>query len=288
MLRIFFSWQTDLEKHRSIIQGALDAAAKRVGEVKIDHATRDEIGAVEIDNKIFEKIKRADLFVADLSIIGKLGVKKRKSPNPNVLYETGFALSELGEECLFLVSQNENDGSDKFPFDLRNRRIAFFDFSDQNTKTFLSRDFEGFFRMHNARGKVDESNSPKTSILLRSNTADWNNWSAMVPSFRVRITVDNYLNDKPNFIEQAFLTATDGESDTWQTNHYKIGAGSINQRFKIDAYDKQDVEVFMNIGGNVVFGQTRPDKPDLDRDSIKANFVLADGSMIVHKVKINY
>src|SRR5258708_7972629 len=121
MRKIFYSWQSDIPKYRSYIQESLETAAKLVGDIQIVTASDDSTGAFRIDSKILEKIDGSEMYVADLSIVGNLG-KKRKSPNPNVVYETGYAHKRVGEENMFLIANQESYGTEKFPFDIRNRR----------------------------------------------------------------------------------------------------------------------------------------------------------------------
>ena len=58
-------------------------------------------GAPDIARAILEKIAAADLIVADISIIN--GDRDgRRTPNPNVLIELGYALCALGPERVVL------------------------------------------------------------------------------------------------------------------------------------------------------------------------------------------
>lgn len=83
-------------------------------------------GSPDITQTIFDKIEKSVLFVCDISIVSSL--KTKKTPNPNVLIELGYALSKLGWEhiiCLF----DGNTGSINdlpFAFDLRQKRITVF------------------------------------------------------------------------------------------------------------------------------------------------------------------
>lgn len=87
-----------------------------------DRDTIGRSGSPDISEVIFDKIEKSILFICDISIVTK-GESTRKSPNPNVLIELGFAVKQLGWErviCLF----NENTGNiEDLPFDLRQKRI---------------------------------------------------------------------------------------------------------------------------------------------------------------------
>jgi hypothetical protein len=87
---IFYSWQSDLPNgtNRTLIENTLKDTAKEIGEENadiepvIDRDTQGVAGAPNIATAIFQKIDSADIFVADVSIIGS--AKKRSVPNPNV------------------------------------------------------------------------------------------------------------------------------------------------------------------------------------------------------------
>lgn len=125
---VFYSWQSDLSNgtNRTLIEASLKEAASEIQTEKadvepvIDRDTQGVAGAPNIATAIFQKIESADIFVADVSIIGK--VKKRAVPNPNVLIELGYALKALGHERIVLVFNTAFGKVEKLPFDLRMHR----------------------------------------------------------------------------------------------------------------------------------------------------------------------
>jgi hypothetical protein len=129
--QIFYSWQSDLPNatNRAFIQQALENAGKAIGADKtievepvIDRDTQGVAGAPDIAKTIFEKIKAADVFVADVSIIG--GRRKgRPTSHPNVLIELGYALHALGDERVLLVFNAAYGKVEQLPFDLKMRRV---------------------------------------------------------------------------------------------------------------------------------------------------------------------
>jgi hypothetical protein len=128
---VFYSWQSDLPNNSNwgFIEKALRKAANAISdddsievEPVIDRDTFGIGGSPDISATIFSKIAKADVFVADVSIINK-NESGRKVPNPNVLIELGYALSELGYEKVILVMNLEYGGIDLLPFDLKTKRI---------------------------------------------------------------------------------------------------------------------------------------------------------------------
>jgi hypothetical protein len=131
---VFYSWQSDLPNacNRGFIQQALENAAATIRaddtvevEPVVDRDTQGVPGAPDIASTIFAKITAADIFVADVSIVGREG--ERASPNPNVLIELGYAFKALGPERVILVFNRAFGKIEELPFDLRMRRVVVFD-----------------------------------------------------------------------------------------------------------------------------------------------------------------
>lgn len=139
---VFYSWQSDLPNtsNRGFIEKALKKAVKEIVndesigvEPVIDRDTAGVGGSPEISGTIFEKISKADVFVADVSIINK-SAEGRKVPNPNVLIELGYAFKSLGHSRVILVMNMEFGGLEQLPFDLRTRRVLTYDTTQEKTK----------------------------------------------------------------------------------------------------------------------------------------------------------
>lgn len=73
---------------------------KQDGEVQvepvIDRDTVGVSGSPDIGQTIFQKIDKAAVFVADVSIINAGSDEDRQTPNPNVLIELGYAMRAIG------------------------------------------------------------------------------------------------------------------------------------------------------------------------------------------------
>ena len=117
-------------------------------EVAIERDTQGVPGSPDIAATIFEKIKEASAFVADVSIVNKSSRSapwyrrtssfgrddsRRLTPNPNVLIELGFAFAELGDSRVIMVMNTHFGGPEKLPFDLRKRRVIQFSASPSDT-----------------------------------------------------------------------------------------------------------------------------------------------------------
>lgn len=132
--KIFWSWQSDTpaSSGRDFVKECLRDAIKQFSEAselneadrpELDHDTKGAPGLVAIADTIFEKIDAAALFVADVSFTGASLDGTKKTPNPNVLIELGYAFKSLGAPRIVLVA-NRADGfkPEDLPFDLRHRR----------------------------------------------------------------------------------------------------------------------------------------------------------------------
>jgi hypothetical protein len=89
----------------------------------LDRDTVGTTGSPDIAQTIFNKIATSSAFVADVSIV--TGVKrkgKRRSPNPNVLIELGYAVGKLGWHRVILVANTKFGPIEDLPFDIRARR----------------------------------------------------------------------------------------------------------------------------------------------------------------------
>ncbi len=141
---VFYSWQSDLPNNtnRGFIDSVLSKAVKDMHAAdsydvvpSIDRDTSGVPGAPNISETILEKIRSCDAFVADISIVtGDKRNGQRPSPNPNVLIELGYAISELGwgRIILFCNTLYGNDGD--LPFDIRQHRRINYELAQRDPK----------------------------------------------------------------------------------------------------------------------------------------------------------
>ena len=128
---VFYSWQSDTPNaaNRSLILRALEDAAKDIAgdasiniEPVVDRDTQNVAGSPDIGRTILDKIEKADVVVADVTIINT-GADGRLTPNPNVLVEVGYALAVHTESRLILVENLAFGSPEQLPFDLRQKRV---------------------------------------------------------------------------------------------------------------------------------------------------------------------
>lgn len=147
-IRVFYSWQSDLPNNtnRSFIENALKDAAKGIQsdnslnvEPVIDRDTLGVSGAPNIAEVILQKIDQSQVFVADVTIINS-GTRKRRTPNPNVVFELGYAMARLGSQHLILVFNTAYGKVEQLPFDLKMQRNITYSVKDELDKTLVKKD----------------------------------------------------------------------------------------------------------------------------------------------------
>lgn len=134
---VFFSWQSDIKSNRNFIEKALERAANEVAsdgsigiEPVVDRDTRGVPGAPDIGTTILTKVRGADVFVGDVTIIND-GSSGRTTPNPNVLVEVGYALATLGDARVVLIQNRAYGPPEALPFDLRQKRALVYNLPEE-------------------------------------------------------------------------------------------------------------------------------------------------------------
>lgn len=140
---VFYSWQNDSPKktNRTAIADALDAAGlalkndftDRGFQLRIEEATRNEPGSPNIPQRILEKIDGCEVFVCDVTTIN-IDAKnvKRTTPNPNVLFELGYAVARLGWQRIVMLFNTAFGKMADLPFDIDRQRASGYRLEDKN------------------------------------------------------------------------------------------------------------------------------------------------------------
>lgn len=142
--KIFYSWQSDLpgNKTRNFIRDCIDEAIdlaeeSEAIEAERDEATKDTTGSPNIVTTLFSKIDECDLFIADVSLCFTSNTpEEKKSPNPNVLLELGYAVKTLGWERVICLCNT--DFGKEYPFDIAHNRITNFSLEGKSKKAVKS------------------------------------------------------------------------------------------------------------------------------------------------------
>lgn len=130
---IFFSWQSDVGKqaNKTYIEAKINKAISNLKvrnaalNIYLQESTRNETGSPEIVDVIIRKITNCDIFICDVTPILTFTNEYETMkciPNPNVLFELGYAVGSLGWDRIILVWNDQYGNSQYAPFDIRNHR----------------------------------------------------------------------------------------------------------------------------------------------------------------------
>lgn len=128
---IFFAWQADRPKklnHYLIRDAAKDACARITADpqkdwnVTLDSDTQGTPGMCDIPNTILDKIRKCDVFLADLTLVAETeGEPSKHLPNANVVFELGYAARQLGFKSLIGVVNEAFGRVEGQVFDIKRR-----------------------------------------------------------------------------------------------------------------------------------------------------------------------
>lgn len=140
IIRVFFSWQSTLDKknNTNFIRSALEKAKAKIEnsqkgiDIILDEATRNVPGSPDITTTIQSKIALSQIVISDITIIDGLD-RKKSFPNPNVMFELGYAVSELGWNRIIALSNDlYKFRPEDLPFDINKQRVS--SFNSENGK----------------------------------------------------------------------------------------------------------------------------------------------------------
>lgn len=129
-ISVFYSWQSDSPSavNKTFIENVLRDAIVEVSpdntfriDASLDRDTKGVAGAPAIADTILSKIDKCGIFVADVTLVAKTE-RNKQSPNPNVLFELGYAVARLGWERIILVMNTAFGTPEDLPFDFQHRR----------------------------------------------------------------------------------------------------------------------------------------------------------------------
>lgn len=141
---VFYSWQSDLPKKTNLqaIRTALRAASSNAEAelsdhnllLRVDEATRDVPGSRNIPDEIRRKIAASDIFVCDVTPIFKTSDGQPKSgANPNVIFELGYAVAQLGwDRVILLFNKSFGDLPNDLPFDFDRHRTSAYTLAEKS------------------------------------------------------------------------------------------------------------------------------------------------------------
>lgn len=134
-MRLFFSWQSDIPSNKNIIRKSLQKICNEL-DIEYTEDTRDEAGGDHVVDVLLRKISNSDIFVGDITIVGK-AVNGDPLSNSNVSYELGFAEAKLGRGRIIMIMNERHGSYDDMVFDLGKRMITKFKSTSNKLSTEL-------------------------------------------------------------------------------------------------------------------------------------------------------
>ncbi len=176
--------------------------------VRLESDTAGIPGTPDIANTIFAKIRDAGVFVADLTLSSKAESGKR-SPNPNVLIELGYAFSAISDARVVSVMNTEFGEAKQLPFDLSHKRWPI-------QYSLSASDIEDSVKRENVKKSLTESLYSAIRLVLETvpSPADAQLRLAGAPSF--------------NYIEQC-ISLSDPRED-WERVSTDASSAAVNKR----------------------------------------------------------
>ena len=145
-MKIFWSWQSDTpgKTGRHFVRDALAEAVKVLKQpddveepherelreaISLDHDRLGVSGTPPLAQMILEKIDKAQIFVADVTLVGSVTrfqpidgeQAEKKLINSNVAIEYGHAIRAVGDEMILFVQNTHYGNRDDLPFDLKHK-----------------------------------------------------------------------------------------------------------------------------------------------------------------------
>jgi hypothetical protein len=121
----------DAKLNKNFIDDCLKRAIKElkrtdVADFVVSRDTQGAPGFVDIARLVLDRIDEAEVVVADVTIINPKTVRRegeRPTPNPNVMFELGYAYKSKGHEAIIAVMNTASGGVEELPFDIKPKRL---------------------------------------------------------------------------------------------------------------------------------------------------------------------
>ena len=221
-VRLFFSWQSDLDQEvttraiRAALRAAMTAVEKdHPVDITLEEATSNLPGSPYIPYALADKISKADIFVGDITTVIRLGGQTGKSlPNANVTFELGIASAELGWNRIIMLFNTALAELDDLPFDFDRHRISKFEFSaDASARKRHEDNLRKLARAAIAQIVTDDPKRPRElkeippEQIKRSRDIENLRW------FLQRINtayLDRHIEEMPTYLNYSAVVMSDG------------------------------------------------------------------------------
>lgn len=196
---IFFSWQSDTEfkYNRSYIKGLLNDFVASISDcsIEIKESVGDSAGSPNIVDKVISEIDKCNIFVCDVTPITTYNNKKL--PNPNVLFELGYAVCHLGWERIICIANESYGAISDMPFDIRQNRISKYKYNGEGRNKLELNEF--ILKIINEYEEIEKRFN--SNQIKDHDTKIFNSFISLVDE---KEFVDGLLSMRMNFIHTGY------------------------------------------------------------------------------------
>lgn len=202
-IKVFYSWQSNTEarENRYFIRNALINALKHLNENQttfiyhMDQATDNTPGSPDISATIIEKISTSQILISDVTIIPESLV-----PNPNVMFELGFAVAKIGWGRIISLMNTNNEHSPKdLPFDINKQRVSQYNSNEEGGKKSLEKLLIVAIETITSKNPAYPQESDIAVKENKKRQSDINNLTNLMNYLDTNL-LDNYFNYLPNIM----------------------------------------------------------------------------------------
>lgn len=243
-IKVFYSWQSDLPEatNRRAIRQALRAAATEVEEalaelaisITLDEATRNVSGSPNIPAAIIEKIENADIFIADVSTINPDSESGRKFPNPNVVFELGYAVAHLGWNRVIMLINTEFGSMSELPFDFDRHRASAYKLAEASGK----QDKKSLVTLLRVAVESVITADPHRPAALSASSPDEIKRNRDIENIRWALntlhlpTLDQHVIDSPHYLADKVLYFWEGFNGVMLNSLFHLYDGELEKEFR--------------------------------------------------------
>jgi hypothetical protein len=289
-LRIFFSWQNDLDQTVTTraIRAALREAATHIEdkfdvEIETVEATSNSPGAPYVPYEIADKIKSSSIFVGDITPV-VTQANGKKCPNPNVTFELGIAASQLGWGRIIMLLNTQFSDLKELPFDFDRHRISNFSVRpDSNRKT----DITGLKALLVDALSAIVGSAPKTPRELEGfsedetkRTRDIRNIIWFLREMNTGF-LDQHIKQMPDYLDVESIFVADGLAGVCESSDFRLYDSdielemraiqrSLSDTLRFDKFYRDTANWRRQAFGSVHCKPRLDDEEDAAYESIKA------------------
>ncbi|HEE0107692.1 TPA: nucleotide-binding protein [Citrobacter gillenii] len=236
-ITIFFSWQSQLDKNKNtnFIRNALRKSIKKIEQerenikITLDEATRGETGSPNITATIQQKIPLCNIFIADITIISPDKNTSILTPNPNVMFELGYAVAEIGwPRVICLTNDFYQHSINDLPFDIKGQRIS--PYNSDNPEDKLKKELCTYITAIIDKNPKTPQELRGVSIKQIQHERNVKNIS-FIMSYLHTPTLSRFVSETPLYIRGDVFTCWESFKSILKSNEFQLYDSKLKEIF---------------------------------------------------------